>query len=61
MMTGLFFPYLPIVYPIGWDQILSPDIYRDDSLLASRGGDGHSGRACLIVVRYQKQLCAAIE
>ena len=61
MMTGLFFPYLPIVYPIGWDQILSPDTYRDDSPLASRGSYGDCGRACPIVVRYQKQLCAAIE
>ena len=41
--------------------MISPDIYRDDSPLASWSGDGHSGWACLIVVRYQKQLCAAIE
>ena len=41
--------------------MFSPDTYRDDCLLASWSGDGHSGRACLIVVRYQKQLCAAIE
>ena len=41
--------------------MISPDTYRDDSLLASWSGDGHSGRACPIVVRYQKQLCAAIE
>ena len=43
------------------NTMISPDTYRDDSLLASRGSYGHSGRACPIVVRYQKQLCAAIE
>ena len=41
--------------------MISPDIYREDSPLASWGGDGHSGWACPFVVRYQKQLCAAIE
>lgn len=44
-----------------YGSVVSSYLYCEDSLLASRGGDGDSGCACLHVVRHHNQLGTAIE